>query len=158
MMYPFYTYSKLFAPSFNSWSQLPSMAFHLSEIAGNLCFCLISIIVIVIVIILLYVAGSIISFLIFFVKESIQKADKAPITGTVFHQLIYFDTLFDYQTDTARRHRTFRLIKPSHSDLFTTDPANVEHILKTNFSKYTKVCLFINFYLLDFYSNMKSLV
>lgn len=61
-----------------------------------------------------------------------------PITGTIFHQLVYFDTLFDYLTDTARRYRTFRLITPSGSDIYTADPANVEHVLRTNFSIYSK--------------------
>nr|UHB15518.1 cytochrome P450 [Paris polyphylla] len=52
--------------------------------------------------------------------------------------LINFDTIYDFQTTLARRHRTFRLIKQSHSEIFTADPANIEHILRTNFSKYAK--------------------
>ncbi|KAG1360543.1 Cytochrome P450 704C1 [Cocos nucifera] len=35
-------------------------------------------------------------------------------------------------------HQTFRLIGPSHSEIFSADPANIKHILKSNFSKYSK--------------------
>ncbi|XP_020243720.1 cytochrome P450 704C1-like isoform X1 [Asparagus officinalis] len=114
------------------------MEFHVSYIVTYICFSLIFVLSIVILIIILFVAGSITAILVFFVKESIQKEGRAPIAGTDFHQLIYFDTLFDYQTDIARKHQTYRLLKPSFSDMYTIAPANVEHVLKTNFSKYSK--------------------
>ncbi|XP_043693735.1 cytochrome P450 704C1-like [Telopea speciosissima] len=59
--------------------------------------------------------------------------------GTVFHQLLYFNRLYDFHTDAARKHRTsFCLLAPSQSEIYTADPRNVEHILKTNFDKYNK--------------------
>ncbi|XP_009393311.2 cytochrome P450 704C1 isoform X2 [Musa acuminata AAA Group] len=87
---------------------------------------------------LLCVVGWIILFIVFYAKESIQGSNRPPIAGTIFHLLIHFNALFDFQTAVARRHKTFRLIAPSHSDIYTADPANVEHVLKTNFSKYSK--------------------
>nr|GEY48131.1 cytochrome P450 704C1-like isoform X1 [Tanacetum cinerariifolium] len=41
-------------------------------------------------------------------------------------------------TSLAKKHPTFRFITPTHSEVFTADPVNVEYILKTNFSNYTK--------------------
>ncbi|XP_010934570.1 cytochrome P450 704C1 [Elaeis guineensis] len=116
----------------------PPMASQLLEFTATLGFITFSFLSIAFAAIILYVVASIISFSIFYIKESIQKADRPPIAGTVFHQLIYFNTLFDFQTNIARRHQTCRLIGPSHSEIFTADPANIEHILKSNFSKYSK--------------------
>ncbi|PKA52314.1 Cytochrome P450 704C1 [Apostasia shenzhenica] len=45
---------------------------------------------------------------------------------------------FGYHTNLARKNKTFRLIKPSHSEIYTNDPANVEHFMKSNFSNYTR--------------------
>eukprot|EP01018_Ginkgo_biloba_P016142 Gb_31692 [translate_table: standard] len=39
----------------------------------------------------------------------------------------------------AERYRTFRVVHPTFSYVITADPANVEHILKTNFANYGKV-------------------
>ncbi|KAF8380396.1 hypothetical protein HHK36_027881 [Tetracentron sinense] len=73
-----------------------------------------------------------------FTGKSIKNPEYPPVMGTVFNQLFYFNTLYDYQTDVARKHRTFRLLAPSQSEIYTTDPRNIEHILKTNFDKYSK--------------------
>ncbi|XP_073103168.1 cytochrome P450 704C1-like isoform X2 [Elaeis guineensis] len=116
----------------------PPMASQLLQFAATLGFFTFSFLSIAFAAIILYVVASIISFSIFYIKESIQKTDRPPIAGTIFHQLIYFNTLFDFLTSIARRHQTFRLIGPSHSEIFTADPANIEHILKSNFSKYSK--------------------
>ncbi|KAK1307297.1 hypothetical protein QJS10_CPA10g00745 [Acorus calamus] len=62
----------------------------------------------------------------------------APVAGTIFNLLKHFDSLFDHQTSIAREHPTFRLLELSRSEIFTANPANVEHILKTSFSKYSK--------------------
>nr|GMC82816.1 cytochrome P450 704C1-like [Ipomoea batatas] len=61
-----------------------------------------------------------------------------PVLGTVFHQLLYFNRLYDHQTETARKHSTFRLLTPGQSQIYTTDSQNIEHVLKTNFDKYAK--------------------
>nr|UHB15506.1 cytochrome P450 [Paris polyphylla] len=107
------------------------MASHLTAIAFLALFLLFA----AIIAIFLYIAGSIAAWAFFYLKGSIQKSGRPPMAGSMFDVLLYFDTFFDFQTTLARRHRTFRL---SHNEIFTTDPANIEHILKTNFSKYVK--------------------
>lgn len=70
--------------------------------------------------------------------KSIWDPDYAPVKGTVFNQLFYFNTLHDFHAELAKTHPTFRLLAPDQSELYTADPRNVEHILKTNFDKYSK--------------------
>ncbi|KAH7519546.1 hypothetical protein FEM48_Zijuj08G0048500 [Ziziphus jujuba var. spinosa] len=41
-------------------------------------------------------------------------------------------------TDLARKHKTYRILGPFRNEIYTSDPANVEHILKTNFDNYGK--------------------
>eukprot|EP01018_Ginkgo_biloba_P016139 Gb_31690 [translate_table: standard] len=62
----------------------------------------------------------------------------SPVVGTILNHIANFERLHDYHTDHAERYRTFRVVYPTFSYVFTTDPANVEHILKTNFSNYVK--------------------
>ncbi|KAK7294228.1 hypothetical protein RJT34_17115 [Clitoria ternatea] len=76
--------------------------------------------------------------LIVFLGKSIGEPGYAPVKGTVFHQLFYYSTLYDYLTEMAKTTPTFRLIAPDQSDLYTIDTRNVEHVLKTNFDKYSK--------------------
>ncbi|XP_044494639.1 cytochrome P450 704C1-like [Mangifera indica] len=80
------------------------------------------------------------SFLIFkiFSHKSIRDPSYPPVKGTVFHQLYYFNKLYDQQTEVAREQKTFRLLAPESSEIYTTDIRNIEHILKTNFSNYSK--------------------
>lgn len=81
----------------------------------------------------------IIAFLIrIFSGKSINNPKYAPVLGTVFHQLFYFNRLYDHQTEVARKHSTFRLLGPGQSEIYTTDLQNIEHVLKTNFDKYAK--------------------
>ncbi|RCV35056.1 hypothetical protein SETIT_7G208300v2 [Setaria italica] len=61
-----------------------------------------------------------------------------PVAGTVLHQLLNYDRLMEYQTELSRRHRTFRVLTPTGNDVYTVDPANVEHVLKTSFADYGK--------------------
>ncbi|CAN1775026.1 Cytochrome P450 704C1 [Linum perenne] len=70
--------------------------------------------------------------------KSINSSDYPPVKGTVFHQMLYFNTLYDHHTELARDHPTFRLLAPHCSSLYTTNPRNVEHVLKTNFGNYSK--------------------
>ncbi|GJR78739.1 cytochrome P450 704C1-like protein isoform X1 [Tanacetum coccineum] len=63
---------------------------------------------------------------------------RPPVVGSVFTMLIHFNHLFDYMTLIAKKHHTFRFVTPTHSEVYIADPINVEHILKTNFSNYTK--------------------
>ncbi|WMV11379.1 hypothetical protein MTR67_004764 [Solanum verrucosum] len=61
-----------------------------------------------------------------------------PIGGTIFNQLINFHRLHHYMTDLAGKYKTYRLISPFRNEIYTSDPANVEYILKTNFDNYGK--------------------
>ncbi|KAL8495445.1 hypothetical protein ACS0TY_019550 [Phlomoides rotata] len=73
-----------------------------------------------------------------FTGKSIRNPNYPPVMGTVFHQLLYFNRLYDYQTETAKKYKTFRLLTPDQSEIYTTDHRNIEHVLKTKFSSYTK--------------------
>ncbi|CAL4940274.1 unnamed protein product [Urochloa decumbens] len=62
-----------------------------------------------------------------------------PVVGTVFHQLYHVRRLHDYHTDLFRKHKTFQLLVPAgRRQIYTCDPAVVEHILRTNFANYGK--------------------
>ncbi|KAB5527001.1 hypothetical protein DKX38_020848 [Salix brachista] len=70
--------------------------------------------------------------------KSIKNPNYPPVNGTIFSQIFYFNRLYDYQTEDAKKQKTFRLLAPGQSDLYTTDIRNIEHVLKTNFDNYTK--------------------
>ncbi|XP_065864428.1 cytochrome P450 704C1 [Euphorbia lathyris] len=70
--------------------------------------------------------------------KSRKSSEYAPVKGTVFSQLFHFNTLYDHQTELAKKDKTFRLLGPENSELYTTDSRNIEHVLKTNFHKYSK--------------------
>lgn len=77
-----------------------------------------------------------------YIKEWMSNDDqRPPVVGPISNQLIYFRQLYDYLTSLAKKYPTFRFITVSHSEVYTVDPVNVEYILKTNFSNYTKVLL-----------------
>jgi cytochrome P450 len=61
-----------------------------------------------------------------------------PVAGTMLHQLFNFGRLVEYQTELARRYRTFRMLTPTCNYVYTVEPANVEYMLKTNFANYGK--------------------
>jgi hypothetical protein len=63
-----------------------------------------------------------------------------PVGGTVFNQLLNFNRVHHYMTDLASKYKTYRLISPFRNEIYTSDPANVEHMLKTSFDNYGKVC------------------
>lgn len=64
---------------------------------------------------------------------------RPPVVGPVSNQLLHFQGLYDYMTLIAKKYPTYRFITPTHSRVYTADPANIEYILKTNFANYTKV-------------------
>ncbi|KAK9273722.1 hypothetical protein L1049_018532 [Liquidambar formosana] len=73
-----------------------------------------------------------------FTGKSFKNPKYPPVKGTVFDLLFYFNTLYDYQTQVAQKHPTFRLLAQAQSEIYTTDVRNIEHVLKTNFDKYSK--------------------
>ncbi|KAF9618684.1 hypothetical protein IFM89_002379 [Coptis chinensis] len=74
----------------------------------------------------------------FVVRKLSDKKRYCPVAGTVFHLIFNFHRAHDYMTDLARKNKTFRILSPFRSEVFTSDPATVEYILKANFSNYGK--------------------
>jgi cytochrome P450 len=64
---------------------------------------------------------------------------RPPVAATVVGHIINFKRTHDFHFDLHRRYKTYRVAYPTFSYVFTTDPANVEHILRFNFANYTKV-------------------
>ncbi|XP_062001768.1 cytochrome P450 704C1-like [Rosa rugosa] len=81
-----------------------------------------------------------VSFLILklYTGKSIKDPNYPPVKGTVFHQLLYFNKLYDHEAKVARENPTYRLLAADHSAIYTCDPRNIEHMLKTRFAHYTK--------------------
>lgn len=71
-------------------------------------------------------------------KTKAKKKKYPPIGGTVFHQLLNFKRLHHYMTELADKHKTYRLLGLFRTEIYTSDPVNVEYILKTNFENYGK--------------------
>ncbi|XP_049385796.1 cytochrome P450 704C1-like [Solanum stenotomum] len=93
----------------------------------------------------MYITATIISLILFCVfilhfltKKLHGKKRYHPIGGTVFNLLINFHRVHHYMTDLAGKYKTYRLSSPFKNRIFTSDPANVEYILKTNFENYGK--------------------
>ncbi|XWS45963.1 hypothetical protein CRYUN_Cryun14cG0024500 [Craigia yunnanensis] len=70
--------------------------------------------------------------------KSVNNPNYVPVKGTVFNHLLYFNYVYDYHTQIAKKLPTFRILGLSCSEIFTADTRNIEHILKTNFDKYAK--------------------
>ncbi|KAJ9561175.1 hypothetical protein OSB04_006335 [Centaurea solstitialis] len=71
-----------------------------------------------------------------------------PYGGNKLHQFINLRRLHDYNTDLSAKYKTFRIYNPFHGEVYTSDPANVEYILRTNFDNYGKGA-FVNHTLRD---------
>uniref|UniRef100_A0A0C9S4V0 TSA: Wollemia nobilis Ref_Wollemi_Transcript_22298_2134 transcribed RNA sequence n=1 Tax=Wollemia nobilis TaxID=56998 RepID=A0A0C9S4V0_9CONI len=61
-----------------------------------------------------------------------------PLLGSILELSANFGRLYDWLTDYAMVVATFDTYLMGFRVLFTVDPANVEYILKTNFSNYVK--------------------
>ena len=72
--------------------------------------------------------------------QKLRKKKYHPVAGTIFNQLLNFSRVHHYMTDLATKHKTYRLLSPFRNEIYTSDPANVEYILKTNFENFGKVC------------------
>lgn len=73
-----------------------------------------------------------------FTGKSIKNPTYPPVAGTVLSLLLNFNRLYEYLTEVAVKHQTFRLLAQDQSEIYTTDARNIEHILKSSFNKYTK--------------------
>ncbi|KAL6004730.1 hypothetical protein ACLOJK_005285 [Asimina triloba] len=74
----------------------------------------------------------------FYTGKSINSNLFPPVMGTIYHQLFYFHDLYDKHTQMLRRNPTYRLLNVANSEVYTADPRNVEHFLKTAFHTYSK--------------------
>lgn len=79
-------------------------------------------------------------------RQRKNKAKYHPVGGTVFNQLLNFRRLHHYMTDLAGKYRTYRLLSPFRNEIYTSEPDNVEYILKTNFQNYGKVWCRLSFH------------
>ncbi|XP_061997034.1 cytochrome P450 704C1-like [Rosa rugosa] len=61
-----------------------------------------------------------------------------PVAGTIVHQLINFPRVHHYMTELACKYKTYRMLDFFKGAVYTADPANVEYVLKTNFTNYGK--------------------
>ncbi|RYR70991.1 hypothetical protein Ahy_A02g005300 isoform C [Arachis hypogaea] len=71
-------------------------------------------------------------------RDRKKKKKYHPIGGTVFNQMMNFNRLHHYMTDLAGKYKTYRLLSPFRNEIYTSDPINVEYILKTHFENYGK--------------------
>ncbi|KAJ3680064.1 hypothetical protein LUZ60_016342 [Juncus effusus] len=67
-----------------------------------------------------------------------RRRNYPPVAGTIFHQLLNFHRIADYQTELSKKFKTFRMFTPFCNYVYTVDPSNVEYMLKSNFSNYGK--------------------
>ncbi|XP_062233705.1 cytochrome P450 704C1-like isoform X2 [Phragmites australis] len=117
------------------------MASQLSSLAASAGLCLLSVLAIALLAVTLYILGVVASFAVFCIKEfALRAEDRPPLIGTMFRMLKNYDRMFDEHVEYALAHRTSRMVfpDPGHSELWTSDPAVIEHVLKTSFRKYSK--------------------
>ncbi|MQL82169.1 hypothetical protein Taro_014633 [Colocasia esculenta] len=88
---------------------------------------------------LLLAAGAILAALVISRFSTGLSRRYHPVVGTFLHQLVHFRRLYDYHTELSHRHKSFRiLITPFKSIIYTSDPALVEHVLRSSFHNYGK--------------------
>ncbi|VVA27783.1 PREDICTED: HOTHEAD [Prunus dulcis] len=61
-----------------------------------------------------------------------------PVVTNFLNTLMNFSRLHDYMTDFGYKHKTYRALNLFIIYVITTDPANVEYILKKHFANYGK--------------------
>lgn len=66
-----------------------------------------------------------------------------PLVGAAIEQLVNYNRMHDWLVNYLTESRTVVVPMPFTTYTYIADPANVEHVLKTNFANYPKVC---NFY------------
>ncbi|GJT69180.1 cytochrome P450 704C1-like protein [Tanacetum coccineum] len=71
-------------------------------------------------------------------QQQHKKKKHHPIASTMLHHILNFHRLHDYMTELATKYKTYRVLSPFGYEVYTSDPANVEYMLKTNFENYGK--------------------
>ncbi|KAM7266330.1 hypothetical protein ACFE04_004227 [Oxalis oulophora] len=74
----------------------------------------------------------------FYATGGRKKKRYHPVAGTFIDEAANFHRMHDYMTELARKYSTYRMLGFLRGEVYTTDPVNIEHILKTNFSSYGK--------------------
>lgn len=62
-----------------------------------------------------------------------------PLVGAAIEQLINFERMHDWLVKYLSKSKTVVVPMPFTTYTYIADPANVEHVLKTNFANYPKV-------------------
>ncbi|KAI3982527.1 hypothetical protein MKX01_031266 [Papaver californicum] len=57
-------------------------------------------------------------------KGKKRKKRYHPVAGTMFNQLLNSNRIWDYMTDHCSEHKTYILLSPFRSEVYTSDPAN----------------------------------
>lgn len=75
-------------------------------------------------------------------KQRNTKGPKTwPFLGASIEQLMNYDRMHDWLVEYLAKSRTVVVPMPFMTYTYIADPANVEHVLKTNFSNYPKVMM-----------------
>lgn len=64
-----------------------------------------------------------------------------PLVGAAIEQLVNYDRMHDWLVNYLSKSRTVVVPMPFTTYTYIADPANVEHVLKTNFANYPKVSI-----------------
>lgn len=73
-------------------------------------------------------------------KQRNAKGPKTwPFVGAAIEQLMNYDRMHDWLVEYFAQSRTVVVPMPFTTYTYIADPANVEHVLKTNFNNYPKV-------------------
>lgn len=64
-----------------------------------------------------------------------------PLIGAAIEQLMNYDRMHDWLVEYLSEWKTVVVPMPFTTYTYIADPANVEHVLKTNFANYPKVKL-----------------
>ncbi|RZC81528.1 hypothetical protein C5167_044092 [Papaver somniferum] len=71
-------------------------------------------------------------------QRNVKGPKSWPIIGVLIELLMNFNRMHDWATDYFVESKTFKVPLPFISVTFIADPANVEHVLKTNFNNYPR--------------------
>ncbi|KAF6160306.1 hypothetical protein GIB67_019075 [Kingdonia uniflora] len=95
-----------------------------------------SLLALIIVFVFLIITMYVVKILVIYIKDLVILGERPPVAGTIFDQLINFDSFYDFYTFLAQKYGTCRLITPSRSEVLIFNPLNVEHVLESNASNY----------------------
>ena len=65
-----------------------------------------------------------------------------PLVGAAIEQLVNYDRMHDWLVQYLKESKSVVVPMPFTTYTYIADPANVEHVLKTNFANYPKVILY----------------